>query len=117
MPIWERPASAPRVRNAKTPEISAEHWSWSSLTFIVVYCLSLFVVLGTIDWQNASLDVSIFTVAAETIWGPIGGSILNFAAWLAAATCLIMGTIYTPSRIFYAMAKEGYMPTDFRESQ
>lgn len=86
---------------------------WASLTFIVVYCLALFVVLGTIDWKNASLDVSIFTVAAETIWGPIGGTILNFAAWIAAATCLIMGTIYTPSRIFYAMAKEGYMPKIF----
>ncbi|MDD4583597.1 MAG: amino acid permease, partial [Eubacteriales bacterium] len=79
---------------------------WSSLTFIFVYCLALFVVLGTINWQDASLDVSIFTVAAEILWGPIGASILNFAAWLAAATCLIMGTIYTPSRIFYAMAKE-----------
>lgn len=86
---------------------------WSSITFIVVYCLALFVVLGTIDWRDASLDVSIFTVAAETIWGPIGGAILNFAAWLAAATCLIMGTIYTPSRIFYAMAKEGYLPKIF----
>lgn len=86
---------------------------WSSLTFIIVYCLALFVVLGTINWQEASLDVSLFTVAAETIWGPVGGSILNFAAWLAAATCLIMGTIYTPSRIFYAMAKEGYMPKIF----
>jgi amino acid transporter len=31
----------------------------------------------------------------------------------AAATCIIMGTIYTPSRIFYAMAKEGYMPKIF----
>lgn len=86
---------------------------WSSITFIVVYCLALFVVLGTIDWRNASLDVSIFTVAAQTIWGPIGATILNFAAWIAAATSLIMGTIYTPSRIFYAMAKEGYMPKIF----
>jgi amino acid transporter len=38
---------------------------------------------------------------------------MNFAAWLAAATCLIMGTIYTPSRIFYQMAKEGYFPRLF----
>lgn len=97
----------------KNPKDLGRALVWSSLTFIVVYCLSLFVVLGTIDWQNASLDVSIFTVAAEVIWGPIGGTILNFAAWLAAATCLIMGTIYTPSRIFYAMAKEGYMPKIF----
>jgi len=97
----------------KNPKDLGRALVWSSLTFIIVYCLALFVVLGTIDWQTASLDVSIFTVAAEAIWGPIGGSILNFAAWLAAATCLIMGTIYTPSRIFYAMAKEGYMPKIF----
>ena len=97
----------------KNPKDLGKALVWSSLTFIIVYCLSLFVVLGTIDWQTASLDVSIFTVAAELIWGPVGGSILNFAAWLAAATCIIMGTIYTPSRIFYAMAKEGYMPKIF----
>ena len=86
---------------------------WSSLTFIIVYCLALFVVLGTINWQEASLDVSIFTVAAKTIWGPVGASILNLAAWIAAATSILMGSIYTPSRIFYAMAKEGYMPKLF----
>ncbi|HML35828.1 MAG TPA: amino acid permease [Bacillota bacterium] len=97
----------------KNPKDLGRALVWSSLTFIIVYCLALFVVLGTIDWQSASLDVSIFTVAAEVIWGPIGGTMLNFAAWLAAATCLIMGTIYTPSRIFYAMAKEGYMPKIF----
>lgn len=97
----------------KNPKDLGRALVWSSLTFIFVYCLALFVVLGTIDWQSASLDVSIFTVAAETIWGPVGGTILNFAAWLAAATCLIMGTIYTPSRIFYAMSKEGYLPKIF----
>jgi len=86
---------------------------WSSITFIVVYCLAMFVVLGTIDWQNASLEVSPFTQAAEIVWGPIGATILNFAAWLAAATCLIMGTVYTPSRIFYSMAQQGYFPKLF----
>lgn len=86
---------------------------WSSITFIVVYCLAMFVVLGTVNWQDVSMKVSPFTQAAEVLWGPLGGSILNFAAWLAAATCLIMGTIYTPSRIFYGMALEGYMPKLF----
>jgi len=97
----------------KNPKDLGRALVWSSLTFIIVYCLALFVVLGTIRWEDASLDISTFTMAAEIIWGPVGGTILNFAAWLAAATCLIMGTIYTPSRIFYAMAKEGYMPKLF----
>ncbi len=35
---------------------------------------------------------------------------LNLAAWLAAATTLLMGTIYATSRIFYAQAKAGYLP-------
>ena len=83
---------------------------WASLTFIIVYCLALFVVLGTIDWKTASMDVSPFTQAAQIIFGPVGASILNLAAWLSAATCLIMGTVYTPSRVFYAMAHAGYLP-------
>lgn len=86
---------------------------WSSITFIVVYCLAMAVVIGTVAWDTVSMDVSPFTQAAEIIWGPVGGTILNIAAWIAAATCLIMGTIYTPSRIFYAMAQEGYLPKIF----
>lgn len=97
----------------KNPKDLGRGLVWASITFIIVYCLALFVVLGTINWRDASLDVSTFTLAAEIIWGPIGASILNFAAWLAAATCIIMGTIYTPSRIFYSMAHEGYMPKIF----
>ena len=61
------------------------------------------------------MDVSPFTHAAEAAFGYAGGFILNIAAWLAAATCLIMGTLYTPSRIFYQMSKEGYLPKFFGE--
>jgi amino acid transporter len=97
----------------KNPKDLGKALVWSSLTFIIVYTLALFVVLGKINWQDASLEVSPFTMAAEIMFGPIGATILNFAAWLAAATCLIMGTIYTPSRIFYQMAREGYLPKLF----
>jgi amino acid transporter len=97
----------------KDPKDLGKALVWSSVTFIVVYTLALFVVLGMVPWETVSTDVSPFTQAAEIMFGPIGGTILNFAAWLAAATCLIMGTIYTPSRIFYSMAKEGYFPKFF----
>lgn len=86
---------------------------WASVTFIIVYCSAMIVVIGAINWQEQSLDVSLFTLAAETLWGPVGGTILNIAAWLAAATCLISGSLYTPSRIFYGMALVGYMPKVF----
>jgi amino acid transporter len=97
----------------KNPRDLGKALVWSSVTFIVVYTLALFVVLGMVNWETVSTDVSPFTQAAEIMFGPIGGTIMNFAAWLAAATCLIMGTIYTPSRIFYSMAKEGYLPKFF----
>ena len=97
----------------KNPRDLGKALLWSSITFIAIYTIAMFVVLGTLDWTEASMDVSVFTVAAEVLFGPIGASIVNFAAWLAAATCLIMGTLFTPARIFYEMAKEGYMPKIF----
>lgn len=38
---------------------------------------------------------------------------MNIAAWIAAATCLISGSLYTPSRVFFGMAEVGYMPKVF----
>ena len=35
----------------KNPRDLGRALVWSSLTFIIVYCLALFVVLGTIDWK------------------------------------------------------------------
>ncbi|MDR3225884.1 MAG: amino acid permease [Clostridiales Family XIII bacterium] len=97
----------------KNPRDLGKALVWSSITFVVVYTLALFVVLGMVPWESVGTDVSPFTQAAAIMFGPVGGTIMNFAAWLAAATCLIMGTIYTPSRIFYSMAKEGYLPKFF----
>lgn len=97
----------------KNPVDLGKSLAWASITFIVVYCTAMIVVIGAIDWKSQGLDVSLFTVAAEALWGPIGGTILNIAAWIAAATCLISGSIYTPSRIFYGMAIVGYMPRVF----
>jgi amino acid transporter len=97
----------------KNPRDLGKALVWSSITFIVIYTLALFVVLGMIRWETVNTNVSPFTQAAELMFGPVAGTIMNFAAWLAAATTLIMGTIYTPSRIFYSMAKEGYFPKFF----
>ncbi|MDD4583515.1 MAG: amino acid permease [Eubacteriales bacterium] len=88
---------------------------WASITFIVMYTVDMLVVVGIIPWEQVSLDVSPFTQAAEVAFGYAGGFVLNIAAWLAAATCLIMGTLYTPSRIFYQMSKDGYLPKFFGE--
>ena len=97
----------------KDPRDLGRSLVWASLTFIIVYCAAMVVVIGAINWSAQSLDVSLFTLAAEALWGPVGGTIMNIAAWIAASTCLISGSLYTPSRIFYGMAQVGYMPKVF----
>jgi amino acid transporter len=83
---------------------------WSSVTFLVVYTAAQVVIEGIIPWQEVTAGVSPFTAGADKVFGRAGGWVLNLAAWLAAATTLLMGTIYATSRIFYAQAKAGYLP-------
>lgn len=83
---------------------------WSSVTFLVIYTAAQVVVEGIVPWQEVTAGVSPFTVAADRVFGRAGGWVLNFGAWLAAATTLLMGTIYATSRIFYAQAQAGYLP-------
>lgn len=85
----------------------------SSITFIVIYSAAQFVLQGIIPWQEVTLDSSPFTDAANVVFGYAGAFIINFIAWLAAATCIIMGTFYTASRIFFAQARRGYLPKFF----
>lgn len=87
----------------------------ASVTFLIVYTLDMIVVAGIVPWQELGIDASPFTVAADAAIGPIGGAILNLGAWLAAATCVLVGTFYAASRIFYQLARDGYMPSFFGE--
>lgn len=86
---------------------------WSSITFILIYSAAQLVLQGIIPWQEVTMDSSPFTEAANVVFGYAGAFIINFVAWIAAATCIIMGTFYTASRIFYAQARRGYLPEFF----
>lgn len=86
---------------------------WASITFIVVYSVAQFVLQGIIPWHEVTMDSSPFTEAANVVFGYAGAFIINFVAWLAAATCILMGTFYSASRIFYAQARRGYLPAFF----
>ena len=86
---------------------------WSSITFLVLYTAAQLVVTGVIPYTKVTMDSSPFTQAAQIIFGYAGAFILNITAWLAAATCILMGTLYSASRIFYAQAREGHLPAIF----
>jgi amino acid transporter len=83
---------------------------WSSATFLVIYTAAQVVVVGIVPSEEVTLGVSPFTAAADRVFGRTGGWVLNLAAWVAAATTLLMGTIYATSRIFYAQARAGLLP-------
>lgn len=83
---------------------------WSSITFLILYTAAQVVVEGLVSWQDVSTGTSPFTTAADRVFGRWGGWVLNLAGWLAAATTLMMGTIYATSRIFLAQARGGQLP-------
>lgn len=98
---------------AKRPADLPRALVWASITFLAVYTVDQLVVAGVVPWKEVTMDVSPFTLAGEKAFGPIGGVILNIAAWLAAATCILMGTVYSASRIFWSQAREGLLPEFF----
>ncbi len=94
---------------AKRPVDVARVLFWASLTFIVVYTWALAACVGTLKYSEVvKFYEAIYAASAEKVWGPIAGAIMTFGAWLAATTCLLMGTMYQPARDFYNLGRLGY---------
>ncbi|MCC6030814.1 MAG: hypothetical protein LM586_04125, partial [Desulfurococcales archaeon] len=70
--------------------------------------------VGTLPYSEVVVFYeAIYAASAEKIWGPVAGAIMTFGAWLAAATCLLMGTMYQPARDLYNLARQGYKVPSF----
>lgn len=95
---------------AKNPVDLPRALVWSSLTFIILYSLAQITLIGMLPHDQIGLDNSPFTIAANHVFGAAGGFIMNIAAWIAAATTLLMGTLYSSSRIFYSQSRDGFLP-------
>lgn len=85
---------------------------WAFVTFLVLYTSSMLVMLGLVNYGEFSSLESPFTYAAAQVWGGYAGLIMNFAAWIAAFTCLV-GEMFASSRLLYGMALEGALPQSF----
>lgn len=99
----------------KDPRHMPKALLWSSLTFLIVYSLAQFVAIGVLTPEQISLKVSPFTVAAEVVFGSLGGKLINLAGLIAAATTILGGTIFASSRIFYEEAQKGLLPKAFKK--
>lgn len=94
---------------AKRPVDISRVLFWSSLTFIILYTWALAACIGTLPYEEVVVFYeAIYATSAMKIWGPIAAIIMNLGAWLAAATCLLMGTMYQPARDLYNLARRGY---------
>ncbi len=85
---------------------------WAFVTFLVLYTGSMIVMLGLVNYSEFGGLESPFTYAAAQVWGGYAGLIMNFAAWIAAFTCLV-GEMFASSRLLYGMALEGALPQSF----
>lgn len=97
----------------KEPKNMPKALVWSSVTFLIVYTLAQFVCIGVLTPEQITMKVSPFTVAAEVVFGKVGGNMINLAGLIAASTTILGGTIYASSRIFYEQAKQGLLPPIF----
>ncbi len=85
----------------------------SSLTFLIIYTIAMAGMLGLVSYSELSVSESPFTKAVEVAFGTSAAYIINFAAWLAAATCLLGGTLYSAPRLLYSMGQDGILPKVF----
>ena len=94
---------------ARDPVDVARVLLWSSVTFVTVYTWALFAAVGTVPHGEVEKFLeSLYVTSANRVYGPVFANALNAAAWTAAATCLLMGTIYQPPRDLYNLARSGY---------
>lgn len=102
---------------AKKPVNVARALFWGSISLIALFCFSIFVIIGTLGYSDIyRFSESVFVTSCVRTHDFVFASIISFAAWLAAATCLLMGTLYQPSRDFYHLSREGYkVPSWFGE--
>lgn len=94
---------------AKNPVDVSRALLWGSVTFVIVYTVALFAAVGTVPYSEVEKFLeSLYVTSGARVFGPAFANIINVAAWLAAATCLLMGTLYQPPRDLYNLARSGY---------
>lgn len=87
----------------------------ASITFLVIYTVSMAAMFGLLNYKEMGVLESPFVTAGMRAFGPGIAFIINIAAWVAAATCLIGGTFYSAPRVLYSMAENGILPKKLAE--
>lgn len=88
---------------------------WSFITFLVMYSLAMFVMLGLVHFTEYSSLESPYTYAASQVFGGAAGLIMNLAAWIAAFTCLV-GEVFAASRLLYGMGRDKVVSPKFTKT-
>lgn len=76
---------------------------------LLFYMGSLFVMAAIIPWNQAGVEVSLFTLIFKKAGIPYADDIVNFVILTSALSCGNSG-LYAASRMLWAMSKEGKAP-------
>jgi|Deesub1362A_J573_1020465.scaffolds.fasta_scaffold07209_2 amino acid transporter len=98
---------------AKKPVDLPKGLVYASITFLVIYTIAMAAMFGILSYEEMSVSESPFTAAAQLAFGPGAAFVINIAAWLAAATCLLGGTLYSAPRILLSMGESRILPEVF----
>jgi len=86
---------------------------WASVTVIIVYSFAMTAMFGLVPSDQLSVSESPFVSAAHVAFGKAAASIINAGAFLAAATCLLAGTMYSAPRLLYSIGHKKIIPHFF----
>lgn len=100
---------------AKDPRDLPKGLVYASITFLIVYTIAMVAMFGILPHEEMNVSESPFTAAAILAFGPGAGVVLNIAAWLAAATCLLGGTFFSAPRLLFSMGESGILPPIFAQ--
>src|SRR4030043_258259 len=82
------------------------------IALIVIYSATVFVVLRVVPPENLIGKASPLAYVAEQFMGPLGVVIVTVAGIIAALSSVNTSTM-APSRVAYALARDGYFPKGF----
>lgn len=83
---------------------------WTAALVALLFIAGSLILLAIVPWtRSSSTSISPFVDALNTLHVPLIATVLNWVVIIASVSS-VDGGLYTASRMFFAMAREGYFP-------
>jgi L-asparagine transporter-like permease len=83
---------------------------WTAILVAALFIISSLILLAIVSWTRAATtSISPFVDALNTLHIPVIATIFNWVVIIASLSS-VDGGLYTASRMFFALGREGYFP-------